>query len=348
MSSIEAAEWWVQLRDEECTSRDREQFVDWLRASPENVAEYLKLSSVWQDLGESIPDMDLDSIIAEITDNNVVPLSRLEEESQSAILPQRSWNSSWQAIAASVAFFAAALLLIQEQPDDTIRTAVGEQRSVVLADGSLLTLNTRTAVRFDMDETSRHVDLVEGEVLFEIAQDTTRPFTVSVGATTVRVVGTSFNIYKISESKATITVLEGLVAVKPESIQPELIAQTAGELVAETGEVQVKVGEQVHIGEEKRVHHEKSVQVEKAVEWTSRRLTFENALLKDVIAEFNRYNTRKLQVDDRELALLRLNGVFQPHSHEALLEYLEKTENVRVRDIGDRRVISRQYTPQAE
>ena len=341
ISSIEAAEWWVQLRDEESAGRDREQFVDWLRASPENVAEYLKLSSVWQDLGESIPEMDLDSIIAEINDNNVVPLPRIEEESQSAEISQRSWNTSWQAIAASVVFVAVALLLILKQPDDIIRTAVGEQRSVVLADGSLLTLNTSTAVRFDMDETSRHVDLVEGEVLFEIARDTARPFTVSVGATTVKVVGTSFNIYKISESEATITVLEGLVAVQPEWVNPDLIVQSAGELVAVTGEVQLKVGEQVRIGEEKRVHREKSVQVEKAVEWTSRRLTFENALLKDVIAEFNRYNTRKLQVDDHELALLRLNGVFKPHSHEALLEYLEKTENVRVRDIGDRRVISR-------
>ena len=77
------------------------------------------------------------------------------------------------------------------------------------------------------------------------------------------------------------------------------------------------------------------------VEWTTRRITFENTALSDVVAEFNRYNTSQLRVDDPDLALLELNGVFKPHSQDDLLEYLQKAEDVRIHRVGDQRVISR-------
>jgi len=340
MKSIEASEWWVKLRDEDCTDREREMFVDWLRAAPENVSEYLALANVWQDLGEVVPNTEINEILAELSNDNVVPYPNLSEVADRPKASPKQWRQSWFAIAATVALFTVATLLVLQQSGNTLETAVGEQRTVVLEDGSVLTLNTRTRLQYEISTLSRNVVLIEGEALFDVARDINRPFIVTVGPTTVRVLGTSFNIYKTSDSESTITVLEGLVVVNPQS-NTELLLRSAGDLLAETGDIKLTVGEQLHISSEETIVPKSAVSTDKTIEWTSRRLSFENTVLKDVIFEFNRYNVKQLQVEDAELAMLRLNGVFEPNGHETLLDYLRKTENVHIRDIGNRRVISR-------
>ena len=122
-------------------------------------------------------------------------------------------------------------------------------------------------------------------------------------------------------------VLEGLVVVSPQS-NFDMLRRSSEELLAETGDIKLNVGEQLHISGEETIMPASEVSTEKAIEWTSRRLSFDNATLKDVIFEFNRYNVKQLQVEGVELAGLRLNGVFEPNGHEALLDYLRKTEKI--------------------
>ena len=82
-----------------------------------------------------------------------------------------------------------------------------------------------------------------------------------------------------------------------------------------------------------------AVNVEKAVAWTDRRLIFENVTLEEVLAEFNRYNTRELRVNDPALAALKLNGVFESHDPDSLLQYLERAYGVQVRDDDGQRIL---------
>lgn len=341
ISAVEAAEWWIQLRDEECSTEDKHRFADWLKASPENVREYLELAAVWDDLQAPVSEIDVNAIIAEISVTNVVQHPNYSDSATPQSIAKVRRQTHWQAIAACFALIGLAILLIIQQSDDTITTAIGEHRSIVLGDGSILTLNTRTEIRYHLDEKRRHVDLLDGEALFNIAHDPTRPFIVSAGKTKVRALGTSFNIYKKSESDATVTVLEGLVAVRQEATPATLIQQVTGGSLSETNEIQLGASEQLHISDDHLVQRETGEHVKRAVEWTSRRLSFENAALEEVVSEFNRYNAIQLKIDDEELAALRLNGVFEPHSHDVLIEYLKKTENVRTRDIGELRLISR-------
>ncbi len=342
LSSVEAANWWIRLRDDECTRQDRESFIDWLTAAPDNVSEYLALANVWQDLGEVVPNAELDAILAELSVDNVVLHPSASEPTQPPPVSSRRWSQPWIAIAAGVFAFVIGALFLFQQPENIVKTAVGEQRLIVLEDETVITLNTRTVLRYDMASSTRRVELIEGEALFDVARDTERPFIVTVGLTRVKVLGTSFNIYKKSDSNATITVLNGLVTVIPPRYRDsDLIQPSGGNHLAESGEVMLTDGEQINIGTDETIETETDVEAERVVEWTSRRISFENAPLKDVVAEFNRYNTRQLQVEGSDLAMLRLNGVFEPHSQNALLEYLRKTEHVHVRDVGNRRVISR-------
>src|SRR5258708_14766281 len=91
-------------------------------------------------------------------------------------------------------------------------TALGEQRSIQFADGSTVELNSRSKISVKYSQQESDVDLLEGQAVFHVAHDVSRPFIVAVGATRVRAVGTQFDVYKKSNGTV-VTVVEGRVAV---------------------------------------------------------------------------------------------------------------------------------------
>ena len=94
----------------------------------------------------------------------------------------------------------------------TYSTGTGEQRSVRLEDGSIMELNSRSRARVRYAKHERTVEMLEGQAFFQVAKDAARPFIVRSDSTSVRAVGTQFDVYR-RESGTTVTVLEGRVAV---------------------------------------------------------------------------------------------------------------------------------------
>ena len=90
------------------------------------------------------------------------------------------------------------------------RSRIGERKLLSLKDGSQLFLNANSQVKVVMGEHSRYVELIKGEVYFEVAKDTSRPFIVDAGDVQVNVVGTAFNVDRRVD-QVTIDVTEGLV-----------------------------------------------------------------------------------------------------------------------------------------
>ena len=76
---------------------------------------------------------------------------------------------------------------------------VGEQKNITLADGSKLHLNTDSIVTVDFTENARNIVLLRGEAHFDVAHDTSRPFTVTAGNNTVTAVGTAFNMQYVDD-----------------------------------------------------------------------------------------------------------------------------------------------------
>jgi transmembrane sensor len=82
---------------------------------------------------------------------------------------------------------AAALLVmvvagaIYHFQSAVVSTGIGEQRVLVLEDGTRISLNTSTRILVDYDVKRRHLRLESGEALFDVAKDSTRPFVVSAG-----------------------------------------------------------------------------------------------------------------------------------------------------------------------
>src|SRR5262249_55544737 len=139
--------------------------------------------------------------------------------------------------------------------------------------------------------------------LFHVAKNPARPFIVRSGVTTVRAVGTEFDVYR-KASGTTVTVLEGEVAVVPHADSGEVGDVNAGSAEpapaaaeAPLATILVSAGEQVTVtgGEvEKRPKADTTA----ATAWTQQRLIFDATPLEDVAAEFNRYNVKRLVIAD--------------------------------------------------
>ena len=106
---------------------------------------------------------------------------------------------------------AFAAVYLQVRPVQ-YETAVSEQRDVLLADGSRITLNTDTALTVRYAATSRRVELARGEAIFAVKHDVARPFEVVAGQTVTRALGTEFNVDRRSD-RIRVSVIEGVVRV---------------------------------------------------------------------------------------------------------------------------------------
>lgn len=100
----------------------------------------------------------------------------------------------------------------------TLMVPKGKQYELVLSDGTQVWLNSFSSIRFPdkFGADSRAVEIT-GEVYFEVASDTERPFLVTTDQHRIRVLGTHFNINAYEdEPEIRTTVLEGSVEVSVE------------------------------------------------------------------------------------------------------------------------------------
>lgn len=324
----EAAEWFVTCRSGALDDADRRKFDGWLRQSPQHLSAYLELAAIW-DEGPGLDAehrYDTESLIAEaLADrSNVTELTRPTSAGNS---PAASSRVGW--LAASIAIFAvglATVLYLYMFRDPIYVTHVGEQRSIALPDGSTMELNSRSKVRVHYAEHERALELIEGQALFRVAKDASRPFIVTSGDTRVRAVGTQFDVNKKREGTV-VTVVEGRVSVQT-NVPDARIDPLAVEVTAAMPQLLV-AGEQITVTDTV-AQPVKHPDVARAIAWTQRQLVFEGATLTEVAEEFNRYNQRQLIVQDPELYDFHISGVFASTDPGALLQFLRERAGVQI------------------
>jgi transmembrane sensor len=319
-----AAYWLATLQDESCTDAERQQFSEWLRASTRNVEEFLRLSTLMRAAsrhGELWPDRSVESLIAEAqASSNVATLdSRLSGSGTTRTRRALPWL-----LAASIAFVAVGVFLVtgtrwQSLFEESYQTAVGEQRSITLEDGSVVVLNTRSRLRTGFSHSLRAVELVEGEAIFRVAKDARRPFRVRTGATDIVAVGTAFNV-NATDRRTIVTVLEGRVRIDRRVGSDAIV---------------LDIGEQLIVAPARPVVRVSLRDTEKVTSWTQRRLMFEDTPIADAAAEFARYSPRQIRVVDPAIASRKVTAVFDATDPASLIEFLRADQTVVVTAEGD-------------
>lgn len=324
-AATEAAEWFISLQDMKVSREQQEVFADWLRRSPVHVEEFLQLTALQGDLARlpELRNLDVQKLLAAAdpsgTDDNIVPFrSSVLDGNRTAAHKERS-NSRRKrlgfAVASAVTLTALGFgwsgFIRDFFSTQRYRTDIGEQRSLTLADGSRMQLNTLSTLSATINTTVRDLQLTDGEALFHVAKDPTHPFRVHTPQATIEAKGTQFNVY-VSKGRTVVSLLEGQV----------LVSQNDRSVEAEMP-VLLNPGEQISIAEHVTTLPEpRSVDLQAVVAWTQHRLVFEDALLHDVISEFNRYSHERFFIDDPALRELRITASFDSASAQTFADSL--------------------------
>jgi transmembrane sensor len=355
----EACEWFIDCRAGDLDDASRYAFDCWLRKSPEHLSAYLELAAIWNEGPMLDPEgkFDRDTLIAQAAfdRDNVVELSNSRNGSDTSTQNlaahtapthaehRRFRRRHFAAIAASIVIVvtAAAMLYSQTVRAPTYATAIGEQRSLALMDGSTVELNSRSKIVVHYTKQGRDVELLQGQALFRVAKDAARPFIVKIGATFVRAVGTEFDVYQ-KRDDTVVTVVEGRVAIltdhsivlpdhgvkttafdEPRNLEFPSIAP------GKVGNIMVAAGEQLTVTP-KVIQIAEHPNIAGATAWTQRQLVFESASLADVADEFNRYNVRQLVVGERRLETFHVSGVFSSTDPASLIRFLRARPELRI------------------
>ncbi|MDZ5434725.1 FecR family protein [Pseudomonas fluorescens] len=191
------------------------------------------------------------------------------------------------------------------------RTATGEQRTIRLTDGTLINLNTHSAVDVRFDEQRRLIVLQEGEILVETGHGDTRPFIVETREGSMRALGTRF-LVKREEQGTRLSVLQSAVAAHPQ-------ASTAEQILREGQQVLIRndgLGPVAALNQG-------------ADAWTRGMLVVDNARLEDLVHELARYRQGHLGVAP-DVADLRITGSFPLKDTDLALSALLPTLPVQI------------------
>jgi len=338
-----AADWLVAFCEGEVDASGREAFLEWLRTSPEHVRAYLRISAMWedQDLFARSRKLDADALVQRaLTQSNVVSLSGGEagaadegDAREASPRPARRKTGLRFSIAASVLGATVGIAMfgwLRFNAPLVYETAIGEQRTVTLSDGSILSLNARSKVVVRYDEARRSVDLVEGQALFKVASNPLRPFIVHSDNAAIRAVGTQFDVSRRLD-KTVVTVVEGRVAVSETGSRGGGVLTPASNSAEPGVAAFVSAGEQV-IATASEVTTVQRADIAAATAWMDGKLVFRSLPLAEVIDEFNRHTPRRFVLEDAQLADIRISGIFSFTDTAQLTDFLRERFGVAVRE----------------
>jgi transmembrane sensor len=212
-------------------------------------------------------------------------------------MTRRRWMAAGGAMAASVA--AAGVYLGAGRPV-AHATRMGEKKVVSLEDGSVITLNTATRLEVAYSKDRRHVRLLAGEALFDVAKDAARPFVVAVRGADVRAVGTSFTVSSLDHAAVQVLVREGVVEVS----QPTARGRPSTRLAANDRAVMSGSAGAVVVAQLP------ASEVDAELAWKQGRVVFQGEPLFAAAKTFARYSEIAIVIDDPKLGAEEVSGVF--------------------------------------
>ena len=351
-AEAEACAWLIRLDgDEALSAQEREDLRAWLARSPAHAKELRGLARFW---GRA-------NVLTELA----IPLDTPGQEGRGRAegTPTRLGPVSMVAGLAAAAVLAGVAVFIANTPsvgtkvngvdeaaggidgDGYYATAVGQQRTIALADGSVARLNTNSRLSVEYGERYRDIRLQAGEVHFKVARDGERPFRVYAGNGRIQAVGTAFAVH-IKDGDVDVLVTEGSVEIAATRNPPRegpLGHDPALEALQVLGTLEV--GQQTTIwrsgqraGAIDEIRTVEPIDIEKKLGWRDGLLVFAGDPLEQVVAEISRYTTVTVDIPDPEVGAIRIGGRIAVGETDGMIAALETNFGLRVTRIGDDRI----------
>ncbi|MFK0312003.1 FecR family protein [Pseudomonas sp. NPDC090233] len=300
----QALDWLLRIQQAPHDAQLRAELAQWCASDVANAQAYGKAERVWRLTGQLAP-----ATVEQWPEPTatVVPLPKRK--------PTRRW---WlgAAVAACLMVAVAPSLSLRLQAD--YRTAQGETRDVTLADGSVVQMDSDTAIAVDYSGNHRNVKLLAGQAFFEVTPDKTKPFHVRVDDVQVTVTGTAFNV-ELRPGRMGVDVQHGSVRVEDTAKAQVLAAAlTAGQKLRYVqGQAQVL-----------------PFQPSQAAAWRQGQLIADETPVAELVAELARYLPGKVLLRDDALGVKRVSGVYDLRKPEAALRAVVRPHGGQVESYG--------------
>ncbi|RKQ69642.1 FecR family protein [Litorimonas taeanensis] len=333
----EAAYWFTILQNENCAEAERRAFSLWLSKSPLHEEAYDQMVMLYEGAGALQDDEDILALRREY-------LGLGKTRARVHILKRASF-----VVAAMAAMFIAMIAIWpdlsshlqqdnteqyadklepQDQQADTnsllLTTAVGEQLTRTLNDGSLIELNTDSEVRVHLSADQRSIYLLKGQAVFSVAHDESRPFVVFAGSRRVTALGTLFEV-RLDLADAQVTLLEGKVKVDEVNLSDKAQKKPTAK------PVELLPGDR-YLSATNEMTRVDPTRIQSDLSWRNGRHIFVDEKISVIVAELNRYTERKIIINDPKIGDLKASANFKMGSTQSLSMALEATFNLSLRN----------------
>jgi transmembrane sensor len=318
----QASEWLARLEHGELPVEQQLALAQWRASDARHEAAFVRLDAISR-------RMDRLAVLR--------PVGANVQPDPDLLLPRAPSSSvyrSRRAVAAAIGGLAVAATVAiamvlspgtgrwfdRQSVDEHFHTALGGFERTLLPDGSVMQLNTSSDAHVRFNGEQRVVELRAGEATFEVAKDRSRPFLVKAGDVIVRAVGTVFTV-RLRPAATEVLVTEGRVAVgqqaeKAAEVSPNMVPVQAG---------QAAMADRRSVSTRALSRDESS----RELAWHSGMLAFDNDRLADIVAQFNRYNQKHLEIADEQLAEYRMGGYFRATNLDTFIGVLEREYGIR-------------------
>ncbi|HET9161362.1 MAG TPA: FecR domain-containing protein, partial [Caulobacteraceae bacterium] len=296
----EAMAWRVRRHAGELSPSEEAAFNTWLTQSDEHRDTYAGVDEFWAAAGHLGEHPRFGAI-----------RSRAEAQVAGAHQTRRAIAASIAAVVLGIGA-VGGYLYVSPKPlaNQSFRTAVGQQATVTLPDGSQVTLNTDTMVHTVADDGRRLVYLDKGQAFFKVAKDRRHPFIVTAAGRTVTALGTAFDV-RIDGGELKVVLVEGKVRVQAAAPARPRGAPAASDDVLPSRVTEMSPGSQL-VATSDTDWKLTPTDVSRETSWLKGQLVIDDEPLSDVVEEVNRYSTRKIVIADAELAKRHVSGNFAP------------------------------------
>ena len=318
-TSAAAIDWLVKLRDADISADDLDKFAEWLDADPDHAEAYANAEQLFSDI----------VTVARQSPATAAPIAE-------PVIRKLGLFKTLSTATAAALLIGGCLLNPAEAPwvldvFYDYATGAGESREIKLTDGSLLLLNTNTALSLDFSASRRRVVLHHGQAHFVVAADPSREFEVLSGNLQFKALGTIFDVYKASADQTGLIVEEHAVAAA-------LVDATPSDKKAT---VKVAAGESLNYRRGLPLPLPQRVDVEEATAWRRGQLIINDRPLAELLTELGRYRIGKVFPIDADIAGMRVTGVFSLHNPDETLQRICKALHLKANALGPWILLSR-------
>ena len=324
----EAASWLVQIDNDELSAEDKLALAEWMNRSPAHAAELRNMSALWGGI-----DQGIDEAIKQYNPSKIGNTSFFANMFR--VKPAHAFACMAMLVLTFLALSLSPFIGYDKTPNKQSDHQIplvfnvdrGERLTQELQDGSIMHMNTDSVVEVNYTHDHRQLNLIRGEVLFDVKKDPLRPFQVLAKGKVAEAIGTKF-IVRIDRDEVAVTVTEGRVKLAAIEYKNDIINLDVPNSLSANKPLLLDAGQSAHVVDNSlQVAELEPVALERKIAWLEDEFVFSGESLAHVVREISRYNDVDINIAP-ELRSKPIGGRFRTTDVDRIIEALELSEGI--------------------